>query len=71
MSLYDFRKALEIREQDPPFYALIMAAMLKADTINIEKLKTAFPEIHIELDQRYHSKLGLNGITGMLPEDLK
>lgn len=32
MSLFDYRAAAEISKTDPPFYALIMAAMSKADT---------------------------------------
>ena len=73
MSFHSFRAALELSKDDPPFYALIMAAMLKADTTNLAKLKHAWPEIWIELDARYHSRLAveINGelLSGALPED--
>ena len=53
MSLYDYVKAGELRKTDPPFAALIMAAMYKADTNNFVKLGRAFPKIASELQQRY------------------
>ena len=64
MSLYDYRAAMKIAQEDDPFYALIMAAMLKADTTNIEKLRLLFPETWRELDARYHAP------GGALSEDL-
>jgi len=63
MSLYDYRASLELGETDPPFAALIMAAMRKADSINILLLRGAFPEIWQELEQRYHAP------GGLLPEE--
>lgn len=63
MSLYDYNAALGIKRTDPPFYALIMAAMLRADTKNTALLKAAFPDTWDELDQRYHAP------GGRLPED--
>lgn len=69
MSLYDWKTAKELRDQDVPFYALIMAAMLKADTRNADLLVRAFPDTAAELERRYHSRLALNGIAGALPED--
>ena len=45
------------------FYAVIMAAMRLADTGNLVKLREAFPEIWIELDERY------NAPAGILPGD--
>jgi hypothetical protein len=58
MSLYDYKLSMRLGIEDPPFYALIMAAMRKADTDNLIRLKTAFPEIWIELDWRYHAPNG-------------
>lgn len=74
MSLYDYRKALELAAEDPPFYSLIMAAMMKADTRNTVLLREAFPEVWMELDRRYHSRLAIEGadgklLGGALPED--
>ena len=58
MSLYDYRKALELSRDDPPFYSLIMAAMYKADPDNRSKLRQMFPETWAELDARYHAPGG-------------
>lgn len=69
MSLYDWTRAREMLKADPPFCALIMTAMMKADPSNVEKLRAAFPETWTELDRRYHSRLALKGISGALPED--
>lgn len=55
MSLYDYRAAQEIVKADPPFYALIMAAMRKADTWNMAKLRTAFPDTYAEVEARYNA----------------
>ncbi len=48
---------------DPPFYALIMAAMTKADTDNLLKLQHAFPDVWVELQARY------NAVRGILASD--
>jgi len=63
MSLFDYRTSLNLAAQDHPFYALIMAAMRKADSNNIAILKNSFPEIWNELQQRYDSP------GGILPEE--
>jgi hypothetical protein len=59
MSRYDYHASLEIAQRDWPFAALVMAAMRKADTFNMEALRSAFPEIHAELFARYHAPGGL------------
>jgi hypothetical protein len=59
MSLYDFNVSRQIWAEDPPFYALIMAAMRKADPDNLEKLKAVFPETWAELKERYWAPGGL------------
>lgn len=64
MSFYDFHRANELNKRDEPFYGLIMAAMLRADTDNLLKLRHLFPEVHQELDMRYHAP------GGFLPEEL-
>mgnify|MGYP001592579225 CR=1 FL=1 len=58
MSYYDYITSLEIGASDPPFYALIMAAMRKADTSNTELLREAWPEVWDELYARYHAPGG-------------
>lgn len=65
MSLYDYQISLELTKDDPPFYALIMAAMRKADSDNITKLQTAFPETYKELYARYHAP------GGRLPDEMQ
>jgi hypothetical protein len=63
MSLHEYRMSLELSKDDPPFYALIMAAMRKADTDNTEKFKAMWPEVWDELYRRYHAP------GGILPDD--
>lgn len=48
-SLYNYSAAFEILQLDPPFAALIMAAMRKASSGNFAKLVETFPEIWEEL----------------------
>lgn len=59
MSLYEYETALQLnlRHIDIPFYSLIMAAIIRADSNNIEVLKCAFPEIYDEVLLRYHGGL--------------
>lgn len=63
MSQYDYEASRQIAAQDFPFYALIMAAMRKADTPNSRALRQAFPDTWAELDARY------NAPGGKLPEE--
>jgi hypothetical protein len=58
MSRDDYVHSQDIAAQGYPFYALIMAAMRKADTDNLEKLRRAFPATHDELVQRYSAPAG-------------
>lgn len=53
--LYDYQRARELSLGDEPFYALIMAAMWRADSDNLAKLKAAWPDVWDELHARYHS----------------
>jgi hypothetical protein len=62
MSLFDYHASRAISEHDPPFYALIMSAMRKADTTNAAKLRLAFPDTWRELQARYDAPGGL--LTG-------
>jgi hypothetical protein len=57
MSEYDYLCSRAIAARDEPFYALIMAAMRKADTDNLEKLKAAWPETWDELRVFYNTPM--------------
>ena len=61
MSLHEYERSKEIAAQDQPFYALIMAAMRQADSINTERLKAQWPQTYIELQARYDAPGGLIG----------
>jgi len=61
MSLATYKLSLLVSREDPPFYALIMAAMRKADSMNIVKLQRAFPEVWEELIARYNAPGGQIG----------
>ncbi len=59
MSLHEYRESLRISADDPGFYALIMAAVLKADDRNYRKLLHAWPDIVEERRERYNAPGGL------------
>lgn len=59
MSLYDYRASLKLSEGDPPFAALIMSALRKADTANALKLQLVWPEIYEEFVERYNAPGGV------------
>ena len=58
MSFHEYIVSLRLSREDVPFYALIMAAMRKADSDNEYKLRTCFPDVWDELHARYHSPGG-------------
>lgn len=63
MSHYDYITGRRIQAKGYPFYAVLQAAMRQADSYNLEKLRTAFPEVWADLQARYHAPRGL------LPEE--
>ena len=63
MSLHSYHVSKKVLKTDPPFYSLIMAAMLLADTGNLRRLQNAWPEVWIELQARFNAPMGL------IPED--
>ncbi len=63
MSLHAYHYSVKLGHQDPPFEALIMAAMMKADPDNLFKLRQAFPNILKELWARFEAPMGV------IPED--
>lgn len=56
MSHYDYVASREIEAY--PFYAIIMAAMRRADPENLAKLRDSFPEVWEELQARYNAPGG-------------
>lgn len=63
MSLYDYKASQQLGMEDPPFYALIMAAMRKADDRNLLALQMAFPDVWTELRDRYNAPGGALDLT--------
>jgi len=59
MTLHDYEVSKAIEVANYPFYALIMAAMRKADSSNQLTLAFGFPEVWKELQYRYWSAGGL------------
>jgi len=61
LSYYDYRarQQAEVVLVDTPFYSLVAVLMGRADTDNLELLKTAFPNIWADLKARYHAPGGL------------
>lgn len=58
MSYHEYRASHEIAQHDYPFYALVMAAMRKADTRNAAILQRAYPNVWAELEERYNAPGG-------------
>lgn len=59
MSHFDYEVSKQLAAADYPFYALIMAAMRKADSNNAALLSSAFPDTAAELRARYNAPGGL------------
>ena len=59
MSLYGYRESQELAQRDWGFDSLIMAAMRKADSDNLDILRGVFPEIWQELRARYNAPGGM------------
>lgn len=58
MSLHEYQRGVELNRADEPFYALIQAAMRKADSWNLAKLRAEWPAVWDELQARYHAPGG-------------
>lgn len=63
MSLHGYHYSVKLANLDAPFESLIMAAMRKADSDNIVRLRASFLEIWTELRARYDAAFGV------IPED--
>jgi len=59
MSLHTYLASQDRALTTAPFYALIMAAMRRADDKNLAKLKLAWPDVWVELKARYDAPGGL------------
>lgn len=59
MSRFDYEVSKKIAAEDFPFYALLMATMRQADTLNLSKLKAAFPQTWEEMQARYNAPGGV------------
>lgn len=57
MSLHEYEVSRHI-DPELPFYALIMAAMRRADDSNLRGLQEVFPAVWYELQQRYDAPGG-------------
>lgn len=58
MSKFGYEQSKSIVAQGYAFDSLLMALMRQADTDNIQKLKSVFPNEHAELQERYNSPGG-------------
>ena len=64
MSHRDYKSGLDLEcTYNGTFYGLIQAAMRRADSDNLEKLKAAWPEVWEEFQLRYKAQ------GGYLPEE--
>lgn len=61
--LHAYMMSRDLLFSDPPFSALIFAAMRKADSENSARLRSAFPELWDEFQIRYDAP------GGRLPEE--
>lgn len=66
MSWHEYEISKSIDRLDPPFYALIMSAMRKADPLNLAALQQVWPSVWDELDARYNAPGGF--LEGELPD---
>jgi len=58
MSRYSYMQSKELESSGYTFEALIMGAIRQADSINLEKLQSAFPDVYHELKTRYNAPGG-------------
>lgn len=58
MSRHEYLAGQNLESMDMPFYALIQAAMRKADSTNIWRLRRCWPEVYNELEERYNTPGG-------------
>lgn len=59
--LHAYKQSKEISKSDPDFYALIFAAIRKADDFNLRRLESVFPDAVAEFRERYNAPGGRIG----------
>ena len=62
MSRREYDQSKYIDRLDPDFYAIVMAAMRRADTENLRMLQNCWPGVWMELQMRYNAPGGV--LTG-------
>jgi hypothetical protein len=73
VSLYDYEQSRQLASQDEPFYALIMAAMRRADTHNQRLLQAGWPGVWQEMQERYNApggRLESDSVSATVVSDL-
>ena len=63
VGLIAYHAGVKISRADPPFYALLVALMLRADSYNAERLRLAFPDDWDEVQRRYDAPGGVLYVT--------
>jgi hypothetical protein len=59
MSFESYRRSKMLVTSGDDFYTFLMSAMRVADSGNGAKLASVFPEVHVELQDRYNAPGGL------------
>lgn len=59
LGLHAYKVSEEIDQHDYPFYAMVASLMKRADTMNAQLLKAAWPEVWTELEKRYNAPGGV------------
>ena len=59
MSIHEYMMSQKVELEGYPFYALIMAAMRQADDVNLDKLRSMWPNEYAELRARYNAPGGV------------
>lgn len=58
--LYEFEQSRRIVACGDPFYALLCALIVQADSENLERIEVAFPEEVAIFSRRYNNRGGLS-----------
>lgn len=59
MSLHEYLTSRALERLDPPWYAMLMTLMRRADSTNLDKLRAAWPDVWRELLARHNAPGGL------------
>lgn len=63
LSRYEYDWSRQASGEDWPFYGIIMLAMRRADSGNLERLKAVFPQVWQDLEARHRA------VGGVLPRE--